>query len=328
MKKRTLLCCFLLASIGLTTVSLGQEKTLTIATFNCAFLTRPKVHIKFGLPFDIDDASQQEQDEWAQPGFRDQKYNEAAKAVAEVVHLIGADVIALVEVGNDDDVIELRDEILALGLDYPHAAVGRSRDTATRQYVAVLSRYPLSDLVEEIPGRESFLEELDDPETEDDTGISKGMRVTVTAHGHDFLLYVVHLASERGGHEQDQQRIAQASIVRRHYLPALRNGALVIVAGDLNDKRGHPAIHRIRGLDDIDEDLIQTGLYNFFERDAEDTRWTYQFQGVRQQIDHILLSRSIRDIAKSGGIRTRTVEHNNVLASDHRPLVVTLRLRD
>jgi endonuclease/exonuclease/phosphatase family metal-dependent hydrolase len=328
MKKHTFLYCFLLVSISVTTVSLGQDRTLTIATFNCEFLTRPKVHIKFGLPFNIEDAGREEQEAWAQPGARDLKYKEAAQAVAEVVHAVGADVIALVEVGNDDDVIELRDEILALGLDYPHAAVGRSRDTATRQYVAVLSRYPLSDFLAEIPGRESFLEEPDDPDTEDDTGVSKGMRVTVSAFGHDFLLYVVHLASERGGHEQDQQRIAQASIVRRHYLPALRDGALVIVAGDLNDKRGQPAIHRIRGFDDIDEDLIQTGLYDYFARGEADTRWTYQYQGIRQQIDHILLSRSIRDLTTSNGIRAHTVAHDNALASDHRPLVVTLQLQE
>ena len=56
----------------------SADNTLTIATFNCEFLTRPKVHIKFGLNFNL---SGSERDEWNQPGFRDQKFNEAAKAV-------------------------------------------------------------------------------------------------------------------------------------------------------------------------------------------------------------------------------------------------------
>ena len=97
----------------------------------------------------------------------------------------------------------------------------------------------------------------------------------------------------------------------------------MIVAGDLNDRRGEPTLRRIRGLDDIWSDLIQTGLTKYSEDEAE--RWTYIFQGRRQQIDHILLSQSIKGAAKrTRGIRGTAVAHNNPLASDHRPLVVTL----
>ena len=72
-------------------------------------------------------------------------------------------------------------------------------------------------------------------------------------------------------------------------------------------------------------DLIQTGGIKFFDQNALDTRWTYQFQGVRQQIDHILVSYSIKDATRK--IAARTVTHNRPLASDHRPLVVELDLR-
>lgn len=304
--------------------SYSQNDSLVIATFNCEFLTRPKVHIKFGLPFNIGQASPAERQQWNEPGFRDARFNEAAGAVAGVLRAINADVLALTEVGDSTDVLELRDEINKLGINYPHVIVGRTKDFTTRQHVAVLSKFPLNDPVLRIPGREIYLQEPDDPETEKDTGLSKGMRVKVSAHEKEFLLYVVHLSSERGGHEQDQQRIAQASIVRRHYLPNLKNHEMVIVAGDLNDKKGQPTIHRIRGLDDIQEDLIQTGLVNFWDKAQLDSRWTYQFQGVRQQIDHILLSFSIREVTKS--IAARSFDHRNRLASDHRPLIVTLHL--
>jgi endonuclease/exonuclease/phosphatase family metal-dependent hydrolase len=121
--------------------------------------------------------------------------------------------------------------------------------------------------------------------------------------------------------------VAQASIVRRHYLEALNNGEHVIVAGDLNDKRGDPAIRRIRGRDDIYGDLIQTGRPEFFEDTDLDTRWTYEYEGVRQQIDHILISDSVLRSCKSGGVKAKTVPFDNPLVSDHRALVVKLTFK-
>lgn len=308
--------------------SLSQGNSLIIATFNCEFLTRPKVHIKFGLPFNINKASPAEKQQWNQPGFRDQKFKTAAGEVAKIIESVAADVIALTEVGDGSDLEELRTEIGSLGLNYQYMAVCDSSDGTTKQYVGVLSKFPIGDVIVKIPGRESYIGEPDDPETENNTGISKGMRVTVTAHGKEFLLYILHLASESGGHEKDQQRIAQASIVRRHYLPAIKEGKMVIVAGDLNDKKGQPTLLRIRGVDDIHEDLIQTGHTKYFDKDKLHTRWTYEYEGVRQQIDHILLSFSVKDACKRGGIKARTVDHGNDLASDHRPLVVTLKLKE
>jgi predicted extracellular nuclease len=94
----------------------------------------------------------------------------------------------------------------------------------------------------------------------------------------------------------------------------------------LNDRRGDPAVRRIRGRDDIDEDLIQTGAIDYVDPEAWDSRWTYGFQGMRQQIDHILLSFSLKEATRrSGGIRTEFHDVSNPLASDHRPVVVTLR---
>jgi predicted extracellular nuclease len=102
---------------------------------------------------------------------------------------------------------------------------------------------------------------------------------------------------------------------------------LVIVAGDLNDGRGEPTLRRIRGLDDIWPDLIQTGDYAYFKDTDPGSRWTYEFQGERNQIDHVLISASIKEIAKVGGIKPRVPDQPNRLASDHRPFVLTLDLR-
>jgi len=295
---------------------------LTIATFNAEFLTRPRVHVKFGLPLLLRGAAKEE---WNAAGFRDDKFNEATRNVARFLASIDADVWALTEVGDEADVQQLVRELQQLGVFYPNVFVCKCTDTFTQQHVAVLSRLPLSDTLPSVSGREGYNTELDDPESEEDTGLSKAIRVKFRAEGHTFHLYVVHLASERGGHEQDSQRIAQASIIRRHYLPFLIEGEHIIVAGDMNDHRGQPALRRIRGLDDMWEDLIQTGHVEYFDREREGTRWTYEFQGERHQIDHVLLSNSIAEVSRS--IRTHVPEQTTPPVSDHRPVVVTVNLR-
>jgi endonuclease/exonuclease/phosphatase family metal-dependent hydrolase len=311
--------------LSLTIPSMAIAEALTIATFNVEFLIRPKVHVKFGLPFNMNDASPSDQAQWAVPGFRDQKFNEAAKAVAKVITDMNADVLALVEVGDRTDVDELNREIQARGVTYAHIALCDCTDTITQQRVAVLSKLPLSDIVPAIPGREYYDLEMDETEEEDDTAVSKGMRVTFQASNQQFLLYVVHLSSEVGGHEKDAQRLAQASIVRRHYLPALNADKHVIIAGDMNADRGEPAVQRLRGRDDIWEDLIETGHYSFFETAQQNTRWTYEFRGIRQQLDHILISQSVKKASSS--IKPRTIEITDRVISDHRPFVLLLNLR-
>jgi len=325
MKNLTVAPPLLLFVLHLLNVNLCAGEKLTIATFNCEFLTTPKVHLKFGLPFEMTNAPPDEIVRWAQPGFRAARMREATDTVAKLLTTFNADVLVLQEVGNRADTALLVARLRATGADYPHWEVCRSYDTQTRQYNAILSKHPLKDLLTPIPGREGYLREPDDPDTEDDTMVVKGMRATVEFAGQEILLYNLHLKSERGGHEADEQRIAQASIVRRHYLSDLNNGRLVIVAGDLNDRRGQPAIRRIRGLDDIWDDLQQTGHTRYFPWEKRHTRWTYEWQGMGQQIDHILISRSFFSVTRS--ISARTLDHDNDAASDHNPLLVEFEFR-
>ena len=317
--------CAFLAVVCFNSFAYGE--VLRIATFNCEFLVRKKVHVKFDLPFRLKGDTLAE---WNEPGVRDANFTLAAKAVARVIKTINADIIVLTEVGDDADVLELHGEVTDLGLDYPHMLVGKSADGTTGQHVALFSKLEITNPLKSLPGRECYDQELDDPETEKDTGVSKGLRGTVEFQGQQIHMFGAHFTSEGGGHEQDAQRIAQASIVRRHYLPLLTKGEHVIVAGDLNDRRGQPAIRRVRGRDDIHPDLIQTGITKYFPREKIDTRWTYEFQGERQQIDHILLSLSIKNACKRGGISTEvipvteTIGDTDFPASDHRALAVNL----
>jgi len=329
---------FLLLACGSSAVF--AQSDLKIATLNCEFLVRERVHVKFGLPFDPKEWTGQQIEQWSQPGYRDARFNECAKAIAEVVKRMNADILGLVEVGSQADVDELRREVRDLGLDYAHMAVGDSTDTMTHQHVALFSKLPFRDVLPQIPGRAFYDRELDEPESEAETGLSKGMRVVLDANGKALNLYLVHLSSERGGHEKDAQRVAQATIVRRHYLPVLRHGQHVVVLGDLNDHRGQPAMRRIRGRDDIWDDLVQTAgpAFHRFRRDETveqynrrvGDHWSYEYSGRRLQLDHILISRSVLESCGHSGIDTQfvmvdeKVPSTGLPATDHRGLIVTL----
>jgi acid phosphatase len=314
-------------ALGITATAATADE-LVLGTFNCEFLLPAKVHMKFGLPFDLDPEAERT---WNEPGFRQQKFDEAVAAVAKYLVSLDADILVLTEVGSREEVAPLVDSLQQQGQAYPHWDVCDSADEYTGQHVAVLSRRPFTtvrhDGLAHIPGRETYDTELDDADKELETVIEKGMHVRFTAAGRPVNLIGLHLKSERGGHESDAKRIAQASVVRRYYLPLVRRGEHVIVAGDLNDHRGQPAMRRIRGRDDIDEDLYQTGSPIFFEGDrwrALGYRWTQAYQGVRYQIDHILLSQSIVDACGIEGVEPMFPLQRNGLVSDHRPVLTRL----
>jgi len=332
-------CVVILLGFGLPSAVLAAE-TLTVATLNCEFLVRRKVHMRYGLDFDPQRWTDQQRAQWTRE-YRDRKFRESALAVARVIRRIDADVIGLVEVGNQQDVRELYRYVQAAGEMYPHLAIGASSDTATGQNVAVMSRRPIDARLASLPGRESFDRELDDPDTEDDTGVSKGMWVRIQAGGAAVFIYVLHLSSERGGHEKDAQRIAQASIVRRNYLRQLVAGQHVIVMGDLNDHRGQPAMRRIRGRDDIQEDLVQTAGPTFASRRSGESfadygrrlsnHWTYEFNGQRRQLDHVLISQSLKARCGTTGIAVEFLDATPDAStppkpvSDHRAIKLRLR---
>lgn len=304
--------------------AIGQD--LQMATLNCEFLIEKKVHVKYGLNFDLNQESEEIRAQWANDAFRHSKFEAACEAVAGQVKLINADVIGLTEIGKDEDLDVFMSKLSAIGASYPYKAVCKSSDVSTGQHVVVLSRYPLSMIKESFKGRALYFNEADLDES-DDTGISKGLHVQVLANGKTIELFVIHLKSERGGYEDDAQRLAQAEIVRRELIPLLSDPErLVVVMGDLNSEKRHETLLRIRGFDDVYPELIQTGDDNYFSDFS--TRWTYQFKGEKEQIDHILLSYGFQKLCKSnGGIRTSILETNDALISDHNGVKVALTYR-
>ena len=299
--------------------SISQE--ISVATFNAEFLNKKRVHIKFGKQFDISRESKKEQKFWNKEENRAAKLKEASANVAQMIKRINADILTLTEVGDADDIQVLIDELNAIGISYSHWQVCDCTDSFTGQHVAILSKFPLKEVWSQIEGRALYLEETDG-DAEGETGISKGLKVTATINEQEVDIFVFHFKSERGGYDSDAQRLAQASIARRAIIKQLNQGRKVIVTGDLNSEKGTESIYRVRGFDDIYEELIQTGHSEYFE--STDVRWTYNYKGEPEQIDHILISSGL---TSKSGIKTSILETNDDKISDHNPVIVKLKLR-
>ncbi len=298
-----------------------SSQEITVATFNAEFLNKSKVHMKFGKSFDLSREPESVQTFWNDDANRTAKLKEASANVAQMIKRIDADILTLTEVGGKEDLEVLLGELNQIGVNYSHWEVCDCTDKWTGQNVAVFSKFPLKEVWPQIPGRSIYLEELDG-DKEAETGISKGLKVTATVNGKDIDVFVLHLISERKGFESDAKRLAQANIARRAVIKQLSMGREVIVTGDLNSEKRSESLYRIRGFDDVFEELIQTGLSNYFEN--YDVRWTYNFRGQPEQIDHILVSPGL---TKKDGIKTSILITGDEKISDHNPVIVKLNLR-
>lgn len=319
--RRLLFCLFLVISTNL------YAQSVRLATFNCEFLLPDKVHMKFGLPFDNKKLPQ----EWRDERFRQKKFVEAVDKVAAHLVTLKADVLGLTEVGNQQAVQVLVEALKKKGMDYPYWSVCQSEDTGTGQYVALLSKFPLKNIVPSFPNRGLYFEESDYDQTAS-TGISKGMKATTTVQGKELNVFLFHFKSERGGEDSDQQRLMQAEIARRVTIPYLQRGEHVVVMGDLNSEPRHEVLLTLRGFRDIEEELLQTGDLYYF--DNPKVRWTYNYRGQLEQLDHILLSMSLQALClennyrqKQWGIQTTIFPTPNEEISDHNAVVVELRFK-
>ena len=312
---------FLVMVILVSAFSINAQE-FTIATFNAEFLNQSRVYIKFGHQFDIGRETDEVQEFWNKEENRAAKYQEACANVAQFIKEIDADILTLTEVGNAEDLKVLLEELEKIGVNYDYSEVCDCQDSFTQQHVAVLSRYPIKDVWPEIQGRSIYLEEADG-DSEDETGISKGMKVTVVVEEVELDIMVLHLKSERGGYDSDAKRIAQATIARRSIVQLLNEGRNVIVTGDLNSEKSSPTIYRIRGFDDIYEELIQTGNSDYFEDSS--VRWTYNYRGETEQIDHILISTTL---ANKSEITTKILETGDEKISDHNPVIVKIVMEE
>jgi endonuclease/exonuclease/phosphatase family metal-dependent hydrolase len=258
------------------------------------------------------------------------------KAVAQVVAALDADIVALAEVEGCFMLRRLAQALPAAAGYTPLLVPGT--DSATRQQMGLLSRLsPLTGMaLQRSENRCGFPSPLSGcgftgrPKT---TGVSKHFFTVfaVPGLGRELLVVGAHLKARPNEPRSCAQREGQAQVladlVREHALDRVPRRH-VILLGDLNDFDAATldaagSSPRSTVLRSLTEGL---GLRSAAERLPQHERWTWQgSRHPRAALDHILLSEELFSRLDDVQVGT-SAEVDGDAASDHRPLLVSLRL--
>jgi endonuclease/exonuclease/phosphatase family metal-dependent hydrolase len=238
----------------------------------------------------------------------------------------------LQEVGGEAALADIQSRVRALGLNYPHSAWAQGWDTNIQ--VALLSRAPI--VSRRVHAQDSYLVSgrrfrVSRGILEADIQLTRDYRVTV---------FTAHLKSRREVPDADQaaMRAAEARILREKIDARLKEdpNANILVLGDLNDTKDSLPVRTIFGrgrhrLVDTRpaERNGDTGYSPNPRHDPRTVTWTHYY-GVEDaygRIDYILAHPNAARELVEGGAMIPSVPNWGV-ASDHRPILVTIEARD
>jgi len=263
---------------------------------------------------------------------RELKSAEAKAKIRASLKALNPDVLALQEMGLPSALLELRASLKAEGLDYPYWEHVRGFDTNI--FVAVLSKYPFT--AKRPHTNASYL--VNGRRLQMSRGIAEvDIKIGNT---YTFTLLTAHLKSKRpiGIASEADMREEEARLLRGlvdERLKANPNANLVIL-GDLNDTKDSRPIKNLigRGKTKLTDTrpAERNGDNLPPERSGYDPRnitWThfYGLEDTYSRIDYILLSPGMArewNPAESYVLATP----NWGLASDHRPLLITVTPSD
>jgi endonuclease/exonuclease/phosphatase family metal-dependent hydrolase len=231
---------------------------------------------------------------------------------------IRPDVLGLCEVGDDEDVAEIQRRLKEAGLDLPHLETCRGGDM-TRGLV-MLSRFPVvakgsrTDLRYRIGGMTFPMQRgILDATVE----IRAGFRVRFLG---------VHLKSMREVPEADQalMRKNEARLLREHMdsIMAADMKVKMLCYGDFNEHRNGTAVATVMGSRSSPTHMAELPL-----ADRQGQVWTHFWDAADtySRLDYVFCSRSLRPLVDL----RRSHIHQDLefdRASDHRPLVTTIRV--
>ena len=243
---------------------------------------------------------------------------EAAKAALRtVIAALNADILALQEMGPGPYLEELRRDLRAEGVDYPHAAVAEAADAD--RHVALLSRRPFRRVVTHA--------DLEFPYLGGREKVKRGLleAVVATAHG-ELTLFVVHLKSRLTDRPEDpgsaRRRAGEARAIRDRILQRFPDPgrARFLIVGDCNDGADSPPLRLLSTRAGAPVASILPAA------DPRGDSWTFILhrEGSYLRLDYFLASPGLLPAAAGGatvydgpGVRE---------SSDHRPLVLRLDL--
>lgn len=246
------------------------------------------------------------------------KKAESIAAVVATLRKIEPDILGLSEMGSRRDLKDLQERLRQAGVDLPHATWvdGADKD----RHLALLSRFPLTTVdhqtrSEFVLGGQKRL-------------VQRGfLDCSIELPGGATLRVVgAHLKSRRIVPEFDQEefRRNESLLLRRHVEGILgtKPDAPLLVFGDFNDTKNSAVVGGILGRPGRPDSLTLLPL-----SDRQGDQWTYRWEESDEysRVDFIMVSETLRPLVQPRGTRIHR-EPRWFEASDHRPLVVSLRL--
>ena len=242
-------------------------------------------------------------------------------SVARIVRTLAdlnPDILGLCEIGSRRDLAELQSRLKRAGADLPHAVWVEAADK--ERHLALLSRFPIT--AEEHETEAAFL--LGGIRQR----VQRGFLDCTIAVRPGFPLRVLgaHLKSRRVVPDFDQADF------RRHESLLLRQrierilGANpdegLIVFGDMNDTKDSATVRGLLGRRGGATSMTMLAL-----TDDVGDHWTYHWEETDEysRVDYVMVSRALRPLVQKKGSRVHRSRGWQV-ASDHRPLVVILRV--
>ncbi len=249
------------------------------------------------------------------------KPDDEIAALVKTIAAVKPDIVGICEIGGAAYVKDFQDRLNKAGIDLPHV----ERVDAATEYernLALLSRFPIVAR----HSRDDLTYLIGDQRLPFQRGI---LDVTIAPTPHYRLRLVgLHLKSKREVPEADQalMRRNEARLARQHIDAVLQGepGVNLLVYGDLNDTKNEAPVRTLRGRYRSDGYLSMINV-----EDASGFRWTHywNYADIYARLDYILASKGmLPEIDKKKSF----IPHGEdwYLASDHRPLVVTILPRD
>jgi endonuclease/exonuclease/phosphatase family metal-dependent hydrolase len=257
-------------------------------------------------------------DRMTESGYRTAypKPEEEKRALRAVILALNADVLVLQEMGGPAYLEELRRDLKAAGLDYPHQALAEAADPD--RHVALLSKVA--------PVAVRTHADLEFPYFVGRERVKRGvLEASFAAASGEMTLFAVHLKSRLTERDDDplaaKRRGAEATavrdlVLRRFPQPA---SARFLILGDCNDGRTSRPLAYLqkRGATEIAR-LLHAA-------DSRGETWSYHYakEETYSRVDHILVSPALMSAVQGGAARIYDGPEA-VRASDHRPVMVVI----
>ena len=241
------------------------------------------------------------------------KSDEAKDAVIRMLAVGEPDIIGLSEIGSEDDVREIQEDLKQAGIDLPHFFYTGGADKV--RHLALISRYPITDTVSpdlSIPGKEYSVQR----------GI---LDATITIGEGEVRFIGLHLKSKRPVPEFDEAviRLDESKIVRKHLDSIFEADpeTMIIAYGDFNDTTRSLSTRMVTGRYNSRKAMKPVDL-----KDSRGENWTHNwdYQDIYSRIDFVTVSRGISSHVDTKASKIIDEDFWED-ASDHRPLLVRFK---